>query len=136
MEKIAKRGHVIGFHASYESFEQPDLLAPERESIRSLAADSHRPTPSVHSGCQHYLRFAAPYTWQHWENQQMQTDSTLGYSEMEGFRCGICVSYPVFNFLTLSPLLFSEHDTIEALKQNIMRLEELLNAKAALRSLC
>lgn len=108
MEKIAKRGHVIGFHASYESFEQPDLLAPERESIRSMAADSHRPTPSVHSGCQHYLRFAAPYTWQHWENQQMQTDSTLGYSEIEGFRCGICVSYPVFNFLTRQPLHLRE----------------------------
>ncbi|WP_373551831.1 SDR family NAD(P)-dependent oxidoreductase [Haliscomenobacter sp.] len=31
----------------------------------------------------------------------------------------------------LSPLLSIEHDTIEALKQNIMRLEELLKAKAA-----
>ena len=32
---------------------------------------------------------------------------------------------------TLSPLLSSEQDTIEALKQNIMRLEELLRTKAA-----
>ncbi|MDX2069818.1 MAG: SDR family NAD(P)-dependent oxidoreductase [Haliscomenobacter sp.] len=31
----------------------------------------------------------------------------------------------------LSPLLSIEHDTIEALKQNILRLEELLKAKAA-----
>lgn len=36
-----------------------------------------------------------------------------------------------FSIPALSPLLSIEHDTIEALKQNILRLEELLKAKAA-----
>lgn len=27
----------------------------------------------------------------------MEWDSTMGYSEMEGFRCGICHDFPVFD---------------------------------------
>lgn len=107
MAKIKKRGHHIGFHPSYEAYDQPNLRAPEWASIRSVAAGQQGP-PDVHGGRQHYLRFSVPFTWQHWEDQGLQTDSSLGYSEAEGFRCGICVSYPVFNFLTRQQLQLRE----------------------------
>ena len=32
-----------------------------------------------------------------WEAAGLQEDSTLGYPEAEGFRCGICHDYPVFD---------------------------------------
>ncbi len=45
----------------------------------------------------------------------METDFTLGFAEMEGFRCGTCYEFSVYNFLTReklnlkeSPLIFME----------------------------
>ncbi len=94
IEKIATRGHVVGFHPSYEAAENQEVFQQELASLRALS-----PAP-VTTGRQHYLRFSAPETWQMWEDAGMDWDSTLGYPEAEGFRCGICQDFPVFNFLT------------------------------------
>ena len=91
IRKLSGAGHRIGFHPSYEAFDQPELFQSELESVRRLS-----PTP-VNTGRQHYLRFAVPETWQVWEAAGMEWDSTMGYSEMEGFRCGICHDFPVFD---------------------------------------
>ena len=38
----------------------------------------------------------------------MQSDSTMGYSEVPGFRCGTCYDFPVFNILTRKRLKLRE----------------------------
>lgn len=106
IEKIAARGHGIGFHPSYEAFEQEHLFRQELESVRQVSP------VSVTSGRQHYLRFAAPATWLMWENSGMEWDSTLGYSDAEGFRCGICHDFPVFDFLDRKMLRLREKPLI------------------------
>lgn len=93
MQKIADRGHKIGFHPSYESFDHPNLFQRELDSLRTIAPIE------ISAGRQHYLRFAAPCTWNRWEAAGLQEDSSLGYPEAEGFRCGICHDYPVFDVL-------------------------------------
>jgi hypothetical protein len=91
MEKIARRGHRIGFHPSYESFENQDRFVHELASLRAISP------LEITSGRQHYLRFAAPGTWRVWQAAGLIFDSTVGYPEAEGFRCGICHDYPVFD---------------------------------------
>ncbi len=91
MERIATRGHRIGFHPSYEAFENQEVFNRELESLRAISP------LDITAGRQHYLRFAAPKTWQIWEAAGLKEDSTLGYPEAEGFRCGICHDYPVFD---------------------------------------
>jgi len=91
IENISARGHVIGFHPSYEAFDQPDIFNRELESLRRIT-----PQP-VWTGRQHYLRFAVPSTWRVWEQAGMAWDSTMGYPEHPGFRCGICQDFPVFD---------------------------------------
>lgn len=93
IRNMENRGHHIGFHPSYEAFEDAEKFKSELDSLRQTAR-----TP-VLNGRQHYLRFAAPQTWRMWENTGMAWDSTLGYPEAEGFRCGICCDFPVFDFL-------------------------------------
>jgi hypothetical protein len=94
MQKIAATGHTIGFHPSREAFDDAARFDLELASLRAVS-----PLP-VETGRHHYLRFAAPYTWQRWADAGLKMDSTLGYSDAEGFRAGICVPYPVFNVLT------------------------------------
>lgn len=91
MEKIAARGHGIGFHPSYEAFENQEMFEQELASLREISP------VGITSGRQHYLRFDAPRTWQMWEAAGLREDSTLGYPEAEGFRCGICHDFPVFD---------------------------------------
>lgn len=102
IRNLAGRGQQIGFHPSYEAFGDREVFGRELASLRAVS-----PVP-VTTGRQHYLRFAVPDTWQVWEEAGMDWDSTLGYPEAEGFRCGICCDYPVFDILRRQMLRLRE----------------------------
>ena len=51
-------------------------------------------------------------TWQIWEDNALDCDSTLGFAEKEGFRCGTCCEYSVFNILTRKKLGLKERPLI------------------------
>lgn len=91
MDKIAARGHEIGFHPSYEAYTDEAAFKSELQSLCAVS-----PLP-ITAGRQHYLRFSTPQTWQYWESAGLMLDSTLGYAEVLGFRSGICHEYPVFD---------------------------------------
>lgn len=91
MTLIAERGHTIGFHPGYEAFDNEHAFKKELQSLEKCS-----PLPVI-SGRQHYLRFTTPDTWKLWESCGLQEDSTLGFAENQGFRCGICHDYPVFD---------------------------------------
>lgn len=75
-----------GFHASYETFRQPELLAKELSLLRKAT------TAEIRGGRQHFLRWA-PVTWHHWEACGLQYDSSLGFADQIGFRAGTCWPY-------------------------------------------
>ncbi|MDW8230426.1 MAG: polysaccharide deacetylase family protein [Saprospiraceae bacterium] len=106
LTRIAERGHVIGFHPSRQAHADVQSFKCELDSLRRIS-----PLP-VTTGRQHYLCFSAPDTWQRWADAGMHWDSTLGYPEAEGFRCGICCDFPVFNFCTRQMLPLREKPLI------------------------
>ncbi len=106
LKKITARGHTVGFHPSYEAFDDPACFQHELESLRHICG------VQVLEGRQHFLRFSAPQTWQNWADAGLQADSSLGYTEAGGFRAGICQHYPVFNFLTRQQLDMQEKPLI------------------------
>jgi len=101
-QKITARGHVIGFHPSREAHADPAVFEKELQSLRAVSPQA------VDSGRQHFLCFSAPETWRRWAGAGMRLDSTLGYPEAEGFRCGICCEFPVFDFLSRRELPLRE----------------------------
>jgi hypothetical protein len=105
-QKIKTRGHITGFHPGYETINDEAAWASQREQLEKASE------ASVNCGRQHYLRFQVPYTWQLWENQGMETDSTCGYADREGFRCGTGHRFPVFNILTRKKLKLHEQPLI------------------------
>ncbi len=84
---LDRHGHQVGFHAGYGTFDDPELLKAEKRRLEEALA------MPVSGGRQHYLRFRVPETWQHWELAGFTYDSTLGFPEHEGFRCGTCHFY-------------------------------------------
>jgi len=99
---IKASGHVIGFHPSYYSYDNPELWKNEYEELCTLTKSE------INVGRQHFLRFKVPNTWQIWEDNHMRNDSTLGFPRKEGFRCGTCSSYSVYNIITRKKLELKE----------------------------
>lgn len=98
MNRITARGHEVGLHASYASFDSAERMTMEAEALRS-AASSAGATQDTWGVRQHYLRFAAPYTWRHHEAAGIDYDSTIGFAEAPGFRAGTCHEFQVFDVL-------------------------------------
>jgi len=82
VRNILDRGHLLGLHASYSAHLDPAQWASERQAIESAFG------VTLTEGRHHYLRFRVPQTWRMWDEGGMEIDSTAGYADAEGFRCG------------------------------------------------
>lgn len=102
LARIRERGHIIGFHPSYDAYRDDGLFLQEKKALEMAAG------MSVSEGRQHYLRFEVPYTWRVWERAGMALDSTLGYGDHEGFRCGTPCEYTPFDVLERRPMKLRE----------------------------
>jgi hypothetical protein len=109
--RIHERGHEIGLHVSYGAYDDPAATRAEADTLRSTLAALGIEQPEL-GGRQHYLRWANPVTWQNWEDAGLAYDSTLGYSDLPGFRCGTCHEFPVFNLRTRRKLALRERPLV------------------------
>ena len=110
LREIHKEGHFVGLHPSYLSFE--DKAEILKETVHANQLFQENGLPPVEGGRQHYLRWANPDTWQSYEDAGIPSDSSLGYADQVGFRCGICYEYPVFNLLSRCKLHLRERPLI------------------------
>lgn len=106
IEKIKDRGHEIGFHPSYESYNHVSIFSQEKKRLEIAVGRK------VETGRQHYLRFVNPTTWNLWENEKMKWDSTMSYADEIGFRNGVCYPFPVFDIVSRKQLNLMERPLI------------------------
>jgi hypothetical protein len=88
---IAARGHEVGLHPSYATAGDGALWKRERETLEGVLGKRAR------AGRQHFLRGETPATWRLWEENGLEHDSTLGFADEPGFRCGTCREFPLFD---------------------------------------
>jgi hypothetical protein len=106
IERIKARGHLIGIHPSYNTYSNEVLFHHEKMYLEEICECK------IIEGRQHYLRFKVPYTWRIWEANGMEVDSSCGYADMEGFRCGTGASFYVFDILAQKKLRLKERPLI------------------------
>src|SRR5690606_9247845 len=99
MRRIHKRGHEIGLHPSYNSFQSPETIQQEAQRLRKVMQEEGI-TQKALGGRMHFLRWQHPETLQACNDAGMTYDSTLSYADLPGFRCGSCFEYPAFNPVT------------------------------------
>jgi len=102
MKSMTERGHVIGFHPSYETYNNNELWEKEVTLLRESSPQN------ISCGRQHYLRLEVPLTWRIWEENGMEWSSILGYPEREGFRSGTCYEFHVFDILRRKQMKLQE----------------------------
>lgn len=106
IRQIELRGHQIGFHPGYDTYLDYQRFENELNTLQNLADQK------IEGGRQHFLRFKVPYTWRLWERAGMVWESSLGYADMPGFRCGSCYSYSVYDCLERKQLSLKEKPLI------------------------
>lgn len=104
MRKIHSRGHEIGLHPSYNTFNHPEEIRKEAERLKNICSEE-----GIHQqawgGRMHFLRWDQSVTLKAWADAGMDYDSTLSYADRPGFRCGTCFEYPAFDVTTDRALL-------------------------------
>ena len=98
IKNIINRGHKIGFHPSYNTYNNEQLWKEELDLLENVSLES------IKYGRQHYLNFSIPDTWQIWDNNHMNWDNSLGYPDKAGFRCGTCYKFKPFNIVSRKTL--------------------------------
>jgi hypothetical protein len=96
MADIHARGHEIGYHASMETYQDRALIQSEvalLQKAREEAGAGETPCGSR----QHYLRVRVPLTLRYLAEAGLAYDTTLGYADQAGFRCGTCWEYPLYD---------------------------------------
>lgn len=111
LSRIHERGHEIGVHPSYGTYRDQKQTRAEFEALMA-ACDRMGVGQPFWGGRQHFLRWENPTTWQNWEDAQLAYDSTLGFADRGGFRCGVCYEYPVFNLATRRALRLRERPLV------------------------
>ena len=88
---IKQSGFEIGLHPSYQSFHNPDLLSKEKRLLEEKLGTRVK-------GCRmHYLRTRTPETWNHLSGAGFSYDHSYIFPQHEGFKCGTCFPFKVFD---------------------------------------
>jgi hypothetical protein len=91
IEMVRQRGHMIGWHPGYFAGENAELFAQEKARMDRLCGGE------TYGGRHHYLRWDARRSWDLWDRFDLLYDSSVGFPDATGFRCGTAHPYPVFS---------------------------------------
>jgi O-antigen/teichoic acid export membrane protein len=111
LRSIADRGHGIGLHASYGTYQSSELTRMEFEALKTSCA-ALGIEPSTWAVRQHFLRFANPQTWRNHNAAGISIDSTLGFADQVGFRAGTCREFPLFDLIERRPMALRERPLV------------------------
>ncbi len=140
MKEINNRGHEIGVHPGYNTFNNSGNFKNTVERLRKILKEEKIDQKYI-GGRQHFLRWDVSQTPKLWEANNLLYDSTLSYADNAGFRCGICYEYSMYDLierralhLKQRPLIAMESSIIsknyEGLgygKKSMKRFEHLKN---------
>jgi uncharacterized protein DUF7033 len=141
VRSLHERGHEIGLHGSYHSFRDPAQLQREAQRLSRLLVAANAPQAGF-GGRQHYLRWA-PETAAYLQLAGLQHDSTLGFADAPGFRCGTCHQYPLYDLvqrralsLVERPLIAMEQSVFSPKYAGLGHTAAALDAMLALKRTC
>jgi hypothetical protein len=111
LRRFRDRGHEVGLHPSFMTFRDGQALGSELANLHR-AAEAEGIRQEAWGGRQHYLRWEASTTWRLYEEAGLTYDSTLGYADRPGFRCGTCHPYRTYDLQERHPFRLVERPMV------------------------
>ncbi len=106
IKDLRSQGASVGLHGSFYSFADKVIFTLEKSRLETAFCCE------VAAVRQHFLRFDVRKTPQIWQECGIRSDSTLGFPEREGFRCGTCHPYPLYDIVNDRVLDVVEHPLV------------------------
>jgi hypothetical protein len=103
LRRIHERGHLIGLHLSYDSFNNQQQIELEADTLRNVLCEESINQESFGSR-QHYLRWSTNCSAGYLDSTDIKYDATLGFADEAGFRCGTSHEFKMFDLENSSPL--------------------------------
>lgn len=142
IRRIEQNGHITGIHPSYTTIDDYPRLDTELALLRKAYALAGVDRTSVDARM-HFLRFSGPETLQQLDARGIESDSTLGYAEMPGFRCGTCHPFVAFDLkgdrslrIVVRPLIAMEKSVVSPAYMNLGLGAEALAQFMLVRKAC
>lgn len=123
MKRIHERGHFIGVHPSFDSFQNQVAVLRAKHAVERAMALAGANQDAI-GGRQSLLQWTCPDTWQAYADAGLAHDSSISFIDAAGFRCGTCYDYPVFNLRTRQQLALRERPLI-AMEVSLYNYEKL-----------
>ncbi len=92
IEIAKKKSYKIGFHPSYNAYNNLEMYSQESNKLQRFVSDK---IGAVRS---HFLRLNLEDTFEIIEKLGFESDSSLGFANTVGFRCGTGFDYKPYNF--------------------------------------
>jgi peptidoglycan/xylan/chitin deacetylase (PgdA/CDA1 family) len=124
LKRIAERGHEIGLHASFNSYNDSVQTKKEFDLLKKVCTEEFI-EQRCWGGRQHFLRWETPITWQNLEDAGLDYDTTLSFADRIGFRCGVCYEFSVFDVIAKEKLKLRERP-LTVMEATVMR-EKYMN---------
>ncbi|WP_052706150.1 DUF7033 domain-containing protein [Vibrio galatheae] len=142
LRNIHDRGHEIGLHPGYQTFNNQELFSASAMNFYMVLDELNISQP-VYGGRQHYLRWNAAHTPACWEEQGFGYDSSLAFAEVTGFRAGTCQEYTMYDLnhrrpfrLKQRPLITMEDTIISPRYEGLGLGEQSLDRFLKFKSIC
>lgn len=91
IDRVVAAGKSVGLHGGLDSYSSVDVYMDEKRKLEQVLGKE------LDSSRQHFLRFDVHSTLQVWQKCGVGHDFTLGFPEHEGFRCGTCHPYRLYD---------------------------------------
>jgi hypothetical protein len=101
--RIADRGHEIGTHASFNTYQDRRQLESERQRLIDTC-DKLGINASTKGNRQHYLRWDASQTPDHIDASGYEYDTTGAFADRPGFRYGTALPFTMWSWKKMEPL--------------------------------
>lgn len=133
---------IIGLHPSYNCYLNAHFLQEEKSRLICSLDDIGIRLNEI-GVRMHFLRWKTPETIVLLDKLGFSHDSTLGYADLPGFRCGTCFDYRAIHPLTqetlnitIRPLILMEASLIEKRYLGITNVVEGIEYISSLRLAC
>lgn len=93
-DEIRGRGHLLGIHPSYESTHHKSIF--EANIISFKNSEAFRAGEELHCRT-HFLKWDVLNTPEWLESNNINIDSSIGYADLSGFRCGTCHPFKLYD---------------------------------------
>ena len=111
LRNIHSRGHEIGLHPGYHCSNDENIFKDSVKILMKAMKDADIKQEKI-GGRMHFLRWDIKKTPQLWESHGFDYDSTLGYADQAGFRCGTSHEFTMFDLVNRKPLNLKQRPLI------------------------